>query len=331
LIRGPRRFARLLLSFAFAAALLIAPTTVPPARAADCQFLLGFKTLHDLIPEIVGDCITEEFHNAENGDGLQLTVGGLLVWRKLDNWTAFTNGTRSWIIGPFGLQSRANDERFEWEILAGPAPTPAAAPQPEPQPVATPVPVSAPVPATPPAPAAVPPPAPVAGPILKAPTEILLRIEELGTDIGQLYLNTGSDDRGRWAEARYERPLQLMNAGLGPIRIVSRTHVGNTVADARSKYAEEAGRQTSMPEAQDEFGLVYLNQCPQDCVTAVGEEQISHGACNDNCGTVRFNRLHQRTVLRYQNVTSVLYFWGRSDQATVAQTNVWLTIIRGRM
>jgi hypothetical protein len=90
------------------------------ARAEGCQFVLGFKTLHDLIPAIVGDCLDNEHHNPENGDGLQNTTaetgkGGLLVWRKSDNFTAFTDGFRTWVNGPFGLQMRLNSQRFFWE------------------------------------------------------------------------------------------------------------------------------------------------------------------------------------------------------------------------
>jgi hypothetical protein len=94
------------------------------AQAAQpCVFTLGFQTLHDMIPNVVGSCIENEWHNAENGDGLQRTTTGLLVWRKADNWTAFTDGTQTWINGPMGLQSRSNNERFPWEAQT-------AAPQP---------------------------------------------------------------------------------------------------------------------------------------------------------------------------------------------------------
>src|SRR5204863_3884925 len=53
--------------------------------------------------------------HAPNGDALQSTAGGMLVWRKVDNWTAFTDGATTWINGPFGVQSRPNDQRFDWE------------------------------------------------------------------------------------------------------------------------------------------------------------------------------------------------------------------------
>lgn len=86
----------------------------PAPQGGACQFALGFRALHDLIPGIVGTCLTDEQHGA-NGDGLQFTANGLLVWRKADNFTAFTDGYRTWVNGPFGLQERLNTQRFDWE------------------------------------------------------------------------------------------------------------------------------------------------------------------------------------------------------------------------
>jgi hypothetical protein len=83
--------------------------------ATACRFVLGFQTIHDLIADRVGDCVDSESHNPANGDALQRTTGGLLVWRKADNWTAFTDGYNSWINGPNGLQQRLNTQRFPWE------------------------------------------------------------------------------------------------------------------------------------------------------------------------------------------------------------------------
>jgi hypothetical protein len=102
------------LSLAVSAAVFILAACASYA-AADCGFSLGFKAMHDLIPEVVGNCLENEHHNPANGDGLQRTTGGLLVWRKADNWTAFTDGATTWINGPNGLQSRPNGERFSWE------------------------------------------------------------------------------------------------------------------------------------------------------------------------------------------------------------------------
>ena len=88
------------------------PTSV---AAAECRFVLGFANLRDLIGhDIVGECL-ENQHHGPNGDGLQQTTGGLLVWRKADNWTAFTDGYRTWIYGPNGLEQRLNTELLPWE------------------------------------------------------------------------------------------------------------------------------------------------------------------------------------------------------------------------
>ena len=96
-------------------AVFLALFTAATVHAADCQFVLGFKTLRDLIGhDIVGECLEGEHYNAI-GDSVQQTTGGLLAWRKADNWTAFTDGYRTWVNGPNGLQQRLNTERFEWE------------------------------------------------------------------------------------------------------------------------------------------------------------------------------------------------------------------------
>ena len=69
---------------------------------------------------MVGRCLENEAFNTANGNAEQRTTahhgtGGLLVWRKADNWTAFTDGHRSWVNGLLGLQARLNTERFPWE------------------------------------------------------------------------------------------------------------------------------------------------------------------------------------------------------------------------
>jgi hypothetical protein len=114
---------RILFAFLAATLLAIPSATTAPVSAATCQFVLGFKAIHDAIPDRVGNCLVDEHHNPVNGDGLQETTawhgkGGLLVWRKADNWTAFTDGSTTWVNGPNGLQQRSNDQRFAWEADA---------------------------------------------------------------------------------------------------------------------------------------------------------------------------------------------------------------------
>ena len=113
------------------------------SASSHCEFRLGFKTLRDLIGHhIVGECLENEHYN-HIGDSNQHTTSGLMAWRKADNWTAFTDGHRTWINGPYGLVMRLNTERFTWEadyaeIVLGVQVTPT----PRPQPTATPAPTT---------------------------------------------------------------------------------------------------------------------------------------------------------------------------------------------
>ena len=93
----------------------------PLARAQSsppCQFVLGFALLHRLAPAAIGECVDDQAA-AANGDALQHTANGLLVWRKADNFTAFTDGATTWVNGPFGLEQRRNQQRFSWEANIG--------------------------------------------------------------------------------------------------------------------------------------------------------------------------------------------------------------------
>ena len=113
------------------AALAWAQVAQAPVAAAQvgCTFTQGFKALRDQIPDIVGQCLENERFNQANGNAEQRTVNGLLVWRKADNWTAFTNGHTTWVNGPFGLQARLNSETFPWEAAAAPPAAPPAGPR----------------------------------------------------------------------------------------------------------------------------------------------------------------------------------------------------------
>jgi enterochelin esterase-like enzyme len=90
------------------------PAPAPQPRA---EFMLGFAALASQIPGVVGVPLESE-HWGANGDSLQQTSTGLMAWRKADNWTAFTDGSQTWINGPYGVQMRANDALFPWETAS---------------------------------------------------------------------------------------------------------------------------------------------------------------------------------------------------------------------
>jgi len=102
---------------------LVMPS-VASGQVVLCHFTLGFQTLHDLIPSQVGHCVDNESHDPTSGDAIQHTMSvglGIMVWRKADNWTAFSDGFHTWVNGPNGLQERLNTERFPWEHTQPPA------------------------------------------------------------------------------------------------------------------------------------------------------------------------------------------------------------------
>jgi hypothetical protein len=106
------------------------PTWSAQAQAG-CDFKLGFRTIRDQIVEnegrdVVGSCLENERFEPSTGNSQQRTSGGLLVWRKADNWTAFTDGATTWLNGPEGLVSRPNaGPLFPWEAVVPPPPPPA--------------------------------------------------------------------------------------------------------------------------------------------------------------------------------------------------------------
>jgi hypothetical protein len=94
---------------------LATPVTprVPPAGAQgqpDCQFLFGFAELRAALGEAVAGGCLENQRTVANGNAEQRTTRGLFVWRKADNWTAFTDGYRTWVGGPYGVRQHRNSE-----------------------------------------------------------------------------------------------------------------------------------------------------------------------------------------------------------------------------
>ncbi len=97
--------------------------SAPAAAAAQCEFVLGFAAIKTLITlsegeNRVGACLENESFDPSTGEATQRTDGGLLTWRKVDNWTAFSDGQRTWVNGPYGLQSRPDGDLLSWERIA---------------------------------------------------------------------------------------------------------------------------------------------------------------------------------------------------------------------
>jgi hypothetical protein len=95
---------------------LLAIPGVAQASAAPCRVAATFGGLQQLVPSI-GQCLGDSAR-AGNGDVVQPTSGGLLVFRQSTATPAFTDGYHTWVIGPQGLQERLNSRRFSWEAPA---------------------------------------------------------------------------------------------------------------------------------------------------------------------------------------------------------------------
>jgi YD repeat-containing protein len=78
------------------------------ASAADCDFAGGFQAIQQQIPDAVGQCVGPEQPVSSVG-AFQLTTRGLMVWREADNVTAFSDGLRTWVAGPAGLEVQEVD------------------------------------------------------------------------------------------------------------------------------------------------------------------------------------------------------------------------------
>lgn len=80
---------RLLAGLAISLAMFMGLSSLVYAQAI-LEFKLGFRVLADQIPQVVGQPLENE-HWGANGDSLQRTTTGLMVWRKADNVTSRRN------------------------------------------------------------------------------------------------------------------------------------------------------------------------------------------------------------------------------------------------
>ena len=114
---------------------IVGPRTPAPTRAPGCTPSAPFESLRAQAgTHVVGTAVDCARYTAA-GDQVQPTTTGQFLWRKADNWSGFTNGSRTWILVPTGVASRPNDQRFEWEPDFGaPGTLPYAPPAPPPVP-----------------------------------------------------------------------------------------------------------------------------------------------------------------------------------------------------
>lgn len=111
-----RRFRRWLARALIAgASLVVLVGLAPRSSAAACALIPQAAGLErSLERRTIGACTASPI-TAVNGDTIQPTTTGLLVVRRSDGRAVFTDGLRSWIDGPSGIQWRLNSDHFDWE------------------------------------------------------------------------------------------------------------------------------------------------------------------------------------------------------------------------
>lgn len=92
--------------------LLLAPIPLPTRAAPNCTLQLGFASLAEQLGPRVGACVEPAQYDAD-GDAHQRTTTGAFLWRKADNWTAFTDGWQTWAAGPGGVAPVENAARLD--------------------------------------------------------------------------------------------------------------------------------------------------------------------------------------------------------------------------
>src|SRR5690242_8908745 len=95
--RQPMSLWRRFLILALAWCCLLA---APPAAAQSqppCKLSELFAPLQEAGPSEIGLCRGAELSDS-NGDTMQVTSKGLLLWRKADNWTGFLGASRTLVL-----------------------------------------------------------------------------------------------------------------------------------------------------------------------------------------------------------------------------------------
>ena len=93
-----------------------------PTLSASCILSYRFHVLNDLIrhaegPEKVGRCTGD--YLVKNRIGMQATTNGVFIWSDAHGRASFSDGERTWLESPFGLEVREGG--FTVETLTGSA------------------------------------------------------------------------------------------------------------------------------------------------------------------------------------------------------------------
>jgi hypothetical protein len=158
-----------------------------------------------------------------------------------------------------------------------------------------------------------------------APEAIGLRITDTGNQTTEVLARSGSDERARWYESRYDRGIETYAQRLGPVQIYNKVFVASSNAAARELFQEHAVFQ--LPEATEVRGAIF----PEPKTRSVGNESYAIGACNNDCGDELTEALHERIVFRRGNVVVIIYIWGHENMSNPDSLSTFAESVNGRI
>lgn len=146
------------------------------------------------------------------------------------------------------------------------------------------------------------------------PNLIVLTNEDAGKSTTVVSEASGAGDRGSYAHRRWLRDRDSEDVGVGPIITDNRVWVAPDVPTAQAIFREEVAKQKEFPESADKHeGPFAFPIAP----LALGDEVMALSACIENgCDTRGGINLHERVVVRKDNVVSVVYLFGRERNTT---------------
>lgn len=166
-----------------------------------------------------------------------------------------------------------------------------------------------------------------------SPFDVLLTLPDAGKEATRVKLDEGSDSKGQWAHARYERRAESGSVeSLGPIVIDHTVYVAPNAEMAKQIFNTEKDRNAQFPEKAPSDKRT--GSFPWNLQNFV-EQTAALSACSD-CASNEQLYLHHRIVQQNRNGVSVLYLYGRdkrgSEEITTQKASeFWARMIADRM
>src|SRR4029079_7403334 len=107
------RIAVLAAAFGVVSAVPFGPSGVSAQGGQEsCTWSATSEVIYYAMPDVVGECVSQEQANPQTGLIEQRTSHGMMLRRPADGATAFTDGTTLWLLGPDGTVNRSQGSQL---------------------------------------------------------------------------------------------------------------------------------------------------------------------------------------------------------------------------